>query len=135
MTDRQAIPNELLDSLGEAPLSQLILAWLATRTPATTRQPNVPRSSHRAGAKASTPSGKPRSRPHQRSTCSSSTTCPRTALTTKEVAEVTGLPYDRILKEIRTGRIRVITGGQAYVIPITELIEINKWAEYLDPLA
>jgi hypothetical protein len=58
---------------------------------------------------------------------------PRTALTTKEVAEITGMPYTRILREIRAGRIRVITGSQQYVIPITELIEINKWADYLDP--
>lgn len=35
----------------------------------------------------------------------------------------------------RTGRIRVITGGQQYVIPVTELIETNNWADYLDPLA
>ena len=60
---------------------------------------------------------------------------PRTALTAREVAEITGMPYHRILREIRAGRIRVIPGGQQYVIPITELIEINKWADYLDPLS
>lgn len=58
---------------------------------------------------------------------------PRTALSTTEVAEITGMPYGRILAEIRAGRIRVITGGRNYVIPVTELIEINKWADYLDP--
>ncbi|MGH8571001.1 MAG: hypothetical protein ACREX8_00290 [Gammaproteobacteria bacterium] len=58
---------------------------------------------------------------------------PRTGLTADETAQITGLPYKRILKEIRNGRIRVITGGSAHVIPVTELAEIMTWARYVDP--
>lgn len=60
---------------------------------------------------------------------------PRIGLTCREVAEITGMPYSRIIREIHAGRIRVITGGNAFVIPVSELVEINKWADYLDPLS
>ena len=55
---------------------------------------------------------------------------PRTGLSLKEVSQITGLPYWRIRKEVADGRIRVITGGQQYVVPVSELAEIASWAEY-----
>lgn len=60
---------------------------------------------------------------------------PRTGLTPREVAKVTGLTYWRVREEIKAGRIRVITGGRDYIIPVSELAEIVKWAHYLDPTA
>jgi hypothetical protein len=57
---------------------------------------------------------------------------PRTGLTVNEVSQITGLPKWRICKEIRDGRIRVITGGQQYVVPVAELATIASWAEYLN---
>lgn len=56
---------------------------------------------------------------------------PRTGLSVREVAASTGLPVDRIYREIHAGRIRVITGGNAYVIPVSELAAITSWAEYV----
>lgn len=135
MTDQRTVPNELLDTLGNAPLSQLILAWLARRDPATASQPaqrSAPQPGRRKGLDAI-----------RGATLQAAPAIhvlilndvPRTALTTKEVADITGMPYNRILREIRAGRIRVIPGGHQHTIPVTELIEINKWADYQDPLA
>lgn len=59
---------------------------------------------------------------------------PRVALTPREVAVTTGIPYRRILDEIAAGRIRVIGGGREYAVPVSELPEILKWADYQDPL-
>ena len=58
---------------------------------------------------------------------------PRGGLTTKEVAAHFGLPYKRILAEIHAGRIRVITGGRDYVVPVSELATIASWADYQGP--
>jgi excisionase family DNA binding protein len=54
---------------------------------------------------------------------------PRSGLRTKEAAEFTGVGYRDILAMIHAGRIRVITGGRSYVIPVGELDEILAWAE------
>lgn len=54
---------------------------------------------------------------------------PRMALTTKEAAEVTGVKYREILKMINAGRIKMITGGRSYIIPVDQLDEILAWAE------
>jgi hypothetical protein len=97
------------------PLSQRILAWLATRDPAAIRQP----------ARRSTlqPPGRRKDLDAIREATIQAAPAirvlilndvPRTALSTSEVAEITGMPYTRVLAEIRVGRIRVITGGNQY---------------------
>ena len=57
---------------------------------------------------------------------------PRVSLRTSEVAACTGIPARTVLKLIDEGRIRVIGGTREYVIPVSELAEIVKWAEYVD---
>lgn len=60
---------------------------------------------------------------------------PRCGLTVREVAQIWSLPYRRILNEIKDGRVRVISGGRDYVIPVSELAVIANWAKRLDPTA
>lgn len=60
---------------------------------------------------------------------------PRTGLTVKEVAASTGLKPDRIRQEIRNRRLKVITGGNAWILPASEILVIMSWADYLAPLA
>jgi hypothetical protein len=55
---------------------------------------------------------------------------PRTGLSVKEVAKITGHKENRIRDAIRNGEIKADRTGQAPVIPITQLAEITKWADY-----
>lgn len=55
---------------------------------------------------------------------------PRTGLSVREVAKITGHKEDRIRREIRNGRLRADREGQSAVIPVSELAEIAKWADY-----
>jgi excisionase family DNA binding protein len=55
---------------------------------------------------------------------------PRTGLSVKEVATITGHKIDRIRRAVRNGEIRADRTGQTAVIPVTELAEIAKWADY-----
>ena len=57
---------------------------------------------------------------------------PRVSLRTSEVAACTGIPARTVLKLIDEGQIRVIGGTREYVIPVSELAEIVKWADYVD---
>jgi hypothetical protein len=56
---------------------------------------------------------------------------PRTGLTAHEISQAFGVPYRWLLTQIRDGRVQ---GLREYVIPVSELAEIAKWAEYLDHL-
>jgi hypothetical protein len=57
---------------------------------------------------------------------------PRAGLTAREISETYGLPYRWIMGKIHEGRVRVIHEGlREYIIPVSELAEIAKWAEYL----
>jgi hypothetical protein len=58
---------------------------------------------------------------------------PRTGLSVKEVAKITGHKENRIRDAIRNGEIKADRTGQAPVIPITQLAEITKWADYTQP--
>jgi hypothetical protein len=59
---------------------------------------------------------------------------PRTGLSVREVAKMTGHTECRIRKEIRNGRLRVDDEGQSYVIPLSEVLAtIPSWTKYLDP--
>lgn len=60
---------------------------------------------------------------------------PRTGLSIREVATITGHKIDRIRKAVRNGEIRSDRSGQAAVIPVTELAEIAKWADHQGPHA
>lgn len=55
---------------------------------------------------------------------------PRTGLSVKEVAKISGRKEDRIRRAIRNGEIRADRTGQAAVIPVSELATIDKWADY-----
>jgi hypothetical protein len=54
---------------------------------------------------------------------------PRTGLTVKEVATISGHAIDRIRKAVRNGEIKADRTGQAAVIPVTELATIAAWAD------
>jgi len=54
---------------------------------------------------------------------------PRTGLSVKEVAKISGHKEDRIRRAVRNGEIKADRSGQAAVIPVTELAEIAKWAD------
>lgn len=56
---------------------------------------------------------------------------PRISLKTSEVVAVTGLHQRWVLAEIKAGRIRAITGGKEFVIPVGELAGIVERAECL----
>lgn len=58
---------------------------------------------------------------------------PRTGLTVKEVAKITGHTENRIRTEIRNGRLRADGDGQSYVIPVSALADIDQWADYQGP--
>jgi hypothetical protein len=55
---------------------------------------------------------------------------PRTGLSVKEVAKISGRKEDRIRRAARNGEIRADRTGQALVIPVSELATIDKWADY-----
>ncbi len=55
---------------------------------------------------------------------------PRTGLSVREVAKISGHKIDRIHRAVRDGEIRADRTGQAAVIPISELAVIEKWADY-----
>lgn len=55
---------------------------------------------------------------------------PRTGLSIKEVAKITGHTENRIRAAVRNGELRADRTGQAAVIPITELATIDGWATY-----
>ena len=54
---------------------------------------------------------------------------PRTGLSVKEVAKISGHKEDRIRRAVRNGEIKADRTGQAAVIPVSELAEIAKWAD------
>jgi hypothetical protein len=57
---------------------------------------------------------------------------PRAGLTAREISETYGLPYRWIMTKIHEGRLRVIHEGlREYIIPVSELAEIAKWADHL----
>lgn len=58
---------------------------------------------------------------------------PRTGLTVREVAKITGHAENRIRTEIRNGRLRADGDGQSYVIPVSALADIEQWADYQGP--
>jgi hypothetical protein len=58
---------------------------------------------------------------------------PRTGLSVKEIAKITGHRENRIRTEIRNGRLKADGDGQSYVIPVSELATIAGWAEHHDP--
>jgi len=55
---------------------------------------------------------------------------PRTGLSVKEVAKISGHKEDRIRRAVRNGEIKADRTGQAAVIPVSELAKIAKWADY-----
>lgn len=58
---------------------------------------------------------------------------PRTGLSVREVAKITGHTENRIRTEIRNGRLRADGDGQSYVIPVSALADIDQWADYQGP--
>ena len=54
---------------------------------------------------------------------------PRTGLSVKEVAKISGHKEDRIRRAVRNGEIKADRTGQAAVIPVSELAKIAKWAD------
>lgn len=58
---------------------------------------------------------------------------PRTGLSVKEFATITGYPEWRIRSEIRNGRLRADRTGQSTVIPVEELVVTTTWADYEGP--
>lgn len=60
---------------------------------------------------------------------------PRTGLSIREVATITGHNLDRIRRAVRNGEIRADRTGQTAVIPVTELDTIAKWATHEGPPA
>lgn len=58
---------------------------------------------------------------------------PRTGLSVKEFATITGYPEWRIKSEIRNGRLRADRTGQSTVIPVEELAVTTTWADYEGP--
>lgn len=55
---------------------------------------------------------------------------PRTGLYISEVAKITRLSEKRVRQEIQAGRIKVITGGNALIVPVSEIPVIMSWAQY-----
>ena len=56
---------------------------------------------------------------------------PRTGLSVKEVAKISGHKEDRIRRAVRNGEIKADRTGQAAVIPVSELAVIANWAEHI----
>ena len=56
---------------------------------------------------------------------------PRTGLSVKEVAKISGHKEDRIRRAVRNGEIKADRSGQAAVIPVSELAVIANWAEHI----
>lgn len=56
---------------------------------------------------------------------------PRTGLSVREVAKISGHKEDRIRRAVRNGEIKADRSGQAAVIPVSELAVIANWAEHI----
>lgn len=58
---------------------------------------------------------------------------PRTGLSAREFAAITGRTYNAVLELIRAGELLVDTRGKQYVIPVSELARDQENARRLDP--